>query len=148
MRVYIDTSVFGGYYDIEFKHETILLFKEIKNKKKIPVISEIVIAELENAPANIKALFNKYYEFYEIAFVNDEIMLLAKKYIKEKALPPKSINDAVHIATATYYKVDVLTSWNFKHIVNLNRIHSINAVNLKNGYQITEIRNPKEIIEL
>lgn len=148
MRIYIDTSVFGGYFDDIFRDDTILLFKEIKKKIKIPVISEIVISELEKAPSNVKALYNEYSSFYEIASVNDSVLKLANKYIKEKALPPKSINDAIHIATATCNKVDVMTSWNFKHIVNLNRIHNINAVNLKNGYALIEIRNPKEIIEL
>lgn len=43
-------------------------------------------------------------------------------------------------------KVDILVSWNFKHIVNLNRIRLYNATNLKYGYQILEIRTPREIL--
>ena len=57
-----------------------------------------------------------------------------------------SLDDCRHIALATINKVDVLASWNFKHIVNLARIKGYNAVNLKNDYQILEIRNPKELI--
>jgi predicted nucleic acid-binding protein len=54
--------------------------------------------------------------------------------------------DALHIALATAARVDVLVSWNFKHIVNLRRIHAFNAVNLKHGYPVLEIRNPREVI--
>lgn len=54
--------------------------------------------------------------------------------------------DALHIAIATIHKVDVLVSWNFKHIVNLDRIKKYNGVNLKHGYMILEIRNPREIL--
>ena len=148
MRVYLDTSIFGGYFDDIFKDDTMALFKEIKSNKKVPVISEMVISELEQAPRVVKLLYNEYGKFYEIVSITSEIEKLANAYIKEKALPPKSLGDALHIATATFYKVDVMTSWNFKHIVNLNRIHLINAVNLKNSFSMIEIRNPKEIIEL
>jgi hypothetical protein len=55
--------------------------------------------------------------------------------------------DALHIALATVARVDVLVSWNFKHIVNLTRIHAYNAVNLKRGYPLLEIRTPQEIVE-
>jgi hypothetical protein len=48
---------------------------------------------------------------------------------------------------ATINKVDVLASWNFKHIVNLKRIRGYNAVNLKKGYAMLEIRNPKDLIK-
>jgi len=56
------------------------------------------------------------------------------------------LDDCRHIALATINKVDVLVSWNFKHIVNLTRIKGYNAVNLKNDYQILEIRNPKDLV--
>ena len=46
---------------------------------------------------------------------------------------------------ATIAKVDVLVSWNFKHIVNLDRIHGFNAVNLRSGYPMLEIRSPLEV---
>ena len=69
-------------------------------------------------------------------------------YISEKVLTPKFFNDAVHIAAATTYKVDVIVSWNFKHIVNLNRIRLFNSVNLKQGFSIIEIRSPREVLTL
>jgi hypothetical protein len=54
--------------------------------------------------------------------------------------------DAQHIAMATIKRVDVLVSWNFKHIVNLIRIRLYNSVNLKNGYPLLEIRSPQEVL--
>jgi len=52
-----------------------------------------------------------------------------------------------HIAMATIHNVDVLASWNFKHIVNFARIKGYNAVNIKYGYNLLEIRNPKDLID-
>jgi hypothetical protein len=54
--------------------------------------------------------------------------------------------DAQHIAIATVARVDALVSWNFKHIVNLNRIHGYNSVNLRRGYPMIEIRAPREVL--
>ena len=56
------------------------------------------------------------------------------------------MEDAQHIATATICRVDVLVSWNFKHIVNLDRIHGYNSVDLRMGYFLIEIRTPQEIL--
>ena len=82
-------------------------------------------------------------EFIDISV---EAVTLAKQYVEEKVVGKTSYEDCLHIAMATIYKADYLASWNFKHIVNLERIKGYNAVNLKNGYKTLEIRNPKELI--
>ena len=48
------------------------------------------------------------------------------------------------IALATIHRADFLVSWNFKHIVNIERIRGYNAINIKNGYKQLEIRSPRE----
>ena len=72
---------------------------------------------------------------------------LAEQYILEGAVSGKFYEDALHIAISTINQVNVLASWNFKHIVNLDRIRQYNAVNLKSGYSILEIRSPREILK-
>jgi hypothetical protein len=61
---------------------------------------------------------------------------------------PKSFDDCHHIALATISRVDILASWNFKHIVNENRIRGYNSVNLRMWYDQLEILSPLEIIYL
>ena len=79
---------------------------------------------------------------------SDEAMALAETYINEGALTNKSYNDALHIAIATLNNSDVLASWNFKHIVNLDRIRLYNSINMRLGYRLIEIRTPREILKL
>lgn len=67
--------------------------------------------------------------------LSEEAITHAKKYIEENVVGKTSFDDCVHIALATIYKVDILVSWNFKHIVNVYRIRDFNAVNLRSGYQ-------------
>ena len=146
-RIYIDTSIVGGFFDTEFEKETKMLFQRLENKEIIFVISTVLGKELEDAPLHVKNLLDHYDKTsFEKVVLTDEAKVLAEKYIVEKVVGETSLDDCRHIALATINNVDVLASWNFKHIVNLKRIIGYNAVNLKNGYKILEIRNPKELI--
>lgn len=128
-RLYFDTSVFGGVFDVEFKNETEKLFDMVRNGEVICVYSDLSELELENAPKQIKEHFlnlpDDYTEFVEIT---REVDKLAKKYIDEKVVGKTSIDDCRHIAAATIYKTDYLVSWNFKHIVNIFRIRGYNSI--------------------
>ena len=147
-RIYIDTSIVGGFFDTEFEKETKLLFQRLESGEVVFVISEVLTGELENAPEKVKILLNNYRdECFEKVQLTDEARQLADKYIAENVVGKTSYDDCCHIALATIHKVDVLASWNFKHIVNLIRIRGYNGVNLKNGYTTIEIRNPKELID-
>ena len=146
MWVYIDTSVFGGYFEPEFEVWTKPFFKSIHKNIISPIVSELTVNELEKAPAQVKNLFNEYLPKIKIVQLNDEVEHLAGLYIKEKAVTQKSYDDALHIAVATIIKADVIVSWNFKHIVNVNRIRAYNSTNLKYGYSVIDIRTPLEFI--
>jgi hypothetical protein len=145
LRIYIENSVIGGYFDEEFEEYTKKLFENFKKGKYKPIISSHVITELENgAPENVKNnMSNLDYEEFK---VNDEMEHLAHKYMEQKIVSEKYYSDALHIAVATVIGVDVLVSWNFKHIVNLDKIKLFNSVNIREGYNFLEIRTPREVI--
>ncbi len=145
MRVYVDNSVIGGYFDEEFKESTIKLFGEFEKGFKKAVISDLTLQELEGAPTHVKEFLTTVKT--EMILLDNECIELAKLYIKEKAITPKFFNDALHIAAPTVYRLDVLVNGNFKHIVNIIRIRGYNSVNLKLGYQVLEIRPPNQIID-
>ena len=147
-RIYIDTSIVGGFFDTEFEVETQLLFKRLINREVIFIISDLLDIELERAPERVKNLLYQYPDdFFERVSLTNEAKELGEFYVKENVVGPTSIEDCYHIAIATINNVDVLASWNFKHIVNFTRLKGYNAVNLKNGYNLLEIRNPKDLID-
>lgn len=149
MKVYADTSTIGGCFDIEFKEWSLALFEEFKVGIKLLMLSDLTLQELELAREEVRKKINEISGEYIIhAGVTDEAIGLAETYIIEGALTNKSYNDALHIALATLSDSDVLASWNFKHIVNLNRIRLYNSINLKLGYRMIEIRTPREILKL
>lgn len=146
-RIYIDTSIVGGYFDLEFEVETKLLFKRLVNGEVIFVVSDLMEIELERAPEKVKNLLYEYpNNFFESVMLTEESKKLGELYVEANVVGPTSIEDCYHIAIATINNVDVLASWNFKHIVNFTRIKGYNSVNLKNGYNLLEIRNPKDLI--
>jgi len=147
-RFYFDTSVFGGVFDKEFDAATLQLFERVKLGLIICVFSDLTETELVKAPEIIRDYFKSLpRENLELVIVNDEILALASKYIEEKVVGQTSFDDCIHIATATINKVDILVSWNFKHIVNVYRIRGYNSINIRSNYHPLEIRSPKEIME-
>ncbi len=145
-RIYIDTSVIGGCFDDEFRIYSLKLFDRINLGLIEAVISEVTLKELENAPKSVQQIITDIDEDnITILQSSEEINDLAFEYISNKIVTNKYFEDAMHIAYATYFDIDVLVSWNFKHIVNLNKIKLFNSVNLKEGYKVLEIRSPKEL---
>jgi predicted nucleic acid-binding protein len=146
-RIYLDTSVFGGYFDPEFEIWTKILFDKITQREYKVIFSKLTDIELAPAPEKVRNLASNLpvsqLEFIEIS---DESVELAEQYLNEKVVGKTSRADCIHIALATLHNADILVSWNFKHIVNVNRIRGYNAVNFKFGHKILEIRTPREIL--
>ena len=146
--IYVDTSVFGGRFDPEFELWTTLFFKKIFNSDIILIYSDVAQDELKNAPLKIRTFVESIpQKNIQRVELTEEAVVLSEKYLQEKVVGKSSRADCYHIAMATILKVDILASWNFKHIVNIQRIHGYNAVNLLNGYKTIEIRNPREIFD-
>lgn len=148
-RIYIDTAVIGGCLDREFAEWSNLLMDEFRLGIKKAVLSDIVLREIEQASEKIsralKEILEDIGDIEEIT-ENPEVKALASEYLASGAVPEQFEADALHIAMATVYRVDFLVSWNFKHIVNVNRIRAYNAVNMKLGYPLIEIRSPREVL--
>jgi predicted nucleic acid-binding protein len=149
MKVYADTSVIGGCFDEEFKEWSNALFQEFINGTKQIMLSDLTLQELELAREEVREKVKEVPVQNRVGIgITDEAIQLAETYITEGALTNKSYNDALHIALATLNYSDVLASWNFKHIVNLDRIRLYNSINLRLGYRLIEIRTPREILNI
>ena len=146
LNVYLDTSVIGGCFDIEFSEDSNKIIEAINIGIYNGVISVITVNELLDAPQNVKNLLTEIREYLQILEINNEVINLSNEYLNNKVVTDNYKEDALHIAFATVFDVDVLISWNFKHIVNLNKIKQFNSVNLNQGYKILEIRSPKELL--
>jgi hypothetical protein len=148
-RIYIDTSVIGGYFDQEFEFYSKLFFEKVLAGKFKIIVSDLIETELIGAPEEIISFYKSIpHKQVERVEQTEESIQLGEEYLIEGVVGKTSRTDCRHIALATIVNADILISWNFKHIVNINRIRGYNSVNLKNGYRILEIRSPREILEL
>jgi predicted nucleic acid-binding protein len=146
MRIYADTSVFGGLFDPEFAQPSQALFEEIESGRFVLVTSALVEAEIEPAPEAIRAAFARYTAQAEIAAISREALLLQQAYLSAGVVTAKSTDDALHVATATVSGCSLIVSWNFKHIVHFDKIPKYNAVNTLEGYGPIGIFSPLEVI--
>jgi hypothetical protein len=111
------------------------------------VISNLTEGELLKAPEKVRTLLNDLNIDYEVLKLTDDTVYLALEYIRGNVVGQTSYDDCLHIAIATISRLDLLVSWNFKHIVNIKRIRGYNGINIKNGYPSIEIRSPKDLID-
>jgi hypothetical protein len=146
-RIYTDTSVIGGCFDEEFAEASGRLLNTFKAGGAIIVVSDLTLLELQDAPPRVRAVLGDIPVVHrEDVELTEEAATLAERYITAGVVVATKRVDAQHIALATINRVDVLVSWNFKHIVNLQRIQGYNSVNLRFGYPLLEIRTPQEVM--
>ncbi len=145
LRVYADTSVIGGCEDVEFREPSRRLIERCAQGEVTLVVSAITLEELEDAPPAVREVLRAIdTENLEVVAISEEVRELADRYIESGVLSPAMRADAQHIAAATVAGVDVLASWNFRHMVNLTRIRQYNEVNRRTGYPGVDIRSPME----
>jgi hypothetical protein len=147
-RIYTDTSVIGGCFDPEFAPWSGGLLEDFRRGTYLPVVSEVVAAEIEDAPEPVRDIYAELLQLgAELLAVDEAGLRLADTYQQREILTPKFYDDGLHIALATAARVDVLVSWNFRHIVRYDKIRLFNAVNLELGYQTLQIYSPREVTQ-
>ncbi len=147
LRVYADTSVFGGCFDEEFKTESIRFFEEVGRRQFVVVVSNVTLDELELAPDKVRRILADLpAEQVEIVNTSSQSDELRNAYLEAGVVGPASANDAAHIAVATTCSVDLVVSWNFKHIVHFEKIGGYEGVNSLRGYRSPRIYSPREVV--
>lgn len=146
MRVYADTSVFGGCFDDEFSRPSKAFFDQARAAILSLQTSALVESELQAAPGPIRRFFEEMLPFAEFLDVSAAALDLQQSYLANGVLSPKWASDALHVALASVSRCDTIVSWNFKHIVHYSKISRYNAVNTLCGYGEIGICSPSQVI--
>ena len=144
--LFLDTSVIGGYFDDEWKDATQELWRQMEAGRWRFLSSDVTTDELAAAPERVRELFADTFPAAAVLAISAESERLAAAYMERHILPPKYTDDARHVAVCTVTQLEYLVSWNFKHLVNVEREKGFNAVNLLQGYRPIRIVNPLELI--
>jgi hypothetical protein len=146
MRVYLDTSVFGGCFDEEFQAASQELFDAVLTGGVVALISDTLVGELVNAPEQVQNLLQRVIDFgYERLPLKRETEQLRDAYLAAGVVTAQYADDALHVAHATLARADVVVSWNFEHLVNPSRVRAFNGVNIAQGYGPVIIMTPSDI---
>ena len=147
LRVYVDTSVFGGAFEPEFAVWSQALFDDFRAGRFVLVTSGIVDDETSDAPEPVRHLFEEMVEIAEAAPLDEFALALRDAYLAAGVVTTTHMTDALHVALATTLGCAVIASWNFKHIVHFQKTPLYNAVNTLNGYAPIAICAPPEVYD-
>lgn len=152
-RVYIETSVWGMIapgQSPSLQEPTVEFLELCEARRHEPFISAVVADELRQAPPDIQRV-----TIAKLGSVNPhvleltpEIEALAGRFLREGILPPRRIDDARHVACALVHEIDLLVSWNYRHIANVRKAESFNAIAVLSGLRgQLDIHTPMEVLE-
>lgn len=146
--LYLDTSVISAYYDKRTKDRqeaTVRFWKEILPNYQV-YISEITIEELGDTKNEIlRRNLNKLIQHLKVLKINPKIRDLAKTYIERNVFSERYMDDALHVAVASFYEISYLVSWNFEHLVKVRTKRLVKLVNTLEGFREVEIVSPPEL---
>lgn len=145
--LYLDTSVIGGYYDVEFMAATRALWRLMHRGAYRFYTSRVAINELRGAPLIVRELAARTFaDPTHIFDISPEAYALAQAYLAAGVVPAKFADDAAHVAVATCEGIGLVVSWNFKHLASLHRNERFNAVNLLHGRPAIRIVTPSVLL--
>ena len=146
LRVYADTSVFGGCFDSEFAAESQRFFGLVRAGSVKLLLGEVVVRELAGAPLRVRQLLTSLPDgAVERVPLTPDVIELRNAYLAAGILDPQWADDATHVAAATVARADAIVSWNFKHIVRIDKMRAYNQVNLQSGFGLLSIVSPQEV---
>ena len=152
LKVYLDTSIIS-YLDQkdapDRMKETLRLWELFKQGVYDIYISDIVIREINQCTPEKLEILTEYLDMIDFTIIetDENTMNLAEKFIDFGILKKKSIDDCQHIATAIIAGCDIITSWNFQHIVNVKTIRGVKVITTLEGYKDLLIYPPSILVE-
>ena len=152
LRVYVETSVWSFAFADDapdYRADTLLFFERCRRGELAPCISTVVLEELDRAPVDLRArLLHLVGEIgLVVVAMNPEAERLATAFLRERVVPAGKPEDARHVAAAFQADLDVLVSWNFRHIAGVRRADRFNAVAVLEGYyKLLRIVSPAEVL--
>lgn len=154
-KIYLDSSVISFLYADDapdFQTVTQDFFMNYSQNFDL-FISQVVLWEIgKTVDASLRDTITNTLEKYPIAVLAEdaanELDDLAAAYLDAGILPRSQIEDAYHVAYATVHEMDILLSWNFKHLANVNKEAKIQVENSREGYRHPlRLTSPMELID-
>jgi predicted nucleic acid-binding protein len=151
LSVYVETSVWSQAFaeDVpDIRKATEQFFAEARDGKNDLFISVVVLREIARANEELATQLRRLVDEFAPVVLNfdDDMDRLAQAYLEHGVVPPSKIEDAQHVAAAVASDLDVLVSWNYRHLVNVRRREEFHQISVMNGYyKPLQIVTPPEV---
>lgn len=150
LKLYLDTSVLGAVCD-PGPEDRLAATRRILDGLAAGLwdgyVSALVLEEVSRAHDSVRRKIATVLDKSRVMVLDEseESVALAQAYIAAGAIPSDYEDDARHVAIATLNDINVIVSWNFRHMVNIERKRRINSVNVREGCPLIDIVSPWEI---
>ena len=153
LRGYVETSVWGMVHPMQsaaLREATCDFLAECRRGVFQTHISDVVISEIQQASGGVQEEVLRWIAQLEPVIVeaSPDVDALAERFIAHGILSPNRRADARHVACAVVHGLDLLVSWNYRHIANVRRAEQFHAVALLAGWPSTlSIHTPLEVLD-
>lgn len=146
--IYLETSVIGAYLDKgeSFRRDLTIRWWEHELRNYRPYVSPLVVRELERTREPYRRSYLALIQDLSQVEITEEAAILADGYLARGIFQRKFIGDALHVALASFHKIDYIVTWNFGHLANVHRQARIKLFNTTAGFFVPEIVTPEFLI--
>ena len=146
--LYLETSVIGAYLDNgePFRRDLTIRWWEHELSEYEVFTSDLVTRELECLNEPHRTSYLKLIEGHKSLELSEETAILAEGYISRGIFHRKYIGDALHVAVASFHKMDYLVTWNFGHIANVRKQARVRLFNTAAGFYVPMIVTPEFLV--
>ncbi len=148
LSIYLETSVIGAYLDNgdPFRRDLTIRWFEHELSEYQAYSSILVQRELERIDEPYKTGYLKIISGLERLELSEEVAILAEGYVSRGIFHRKFIADAIHMALASFHKIDYLVTWNFGHLANVRKQARVRLFNAAAGFFSPAIVTPEFLV--
>jgi predicted nucleic acid-binding protein len=148
LSLYLETSVIGAYLDNgdPLRRDLTIRWFEHELSEYNAYSSILVQREIERIAEPHRTGYLKIIKPLERLELTEEVAILAEGYISRGIFHRKFMADAVHVALASFHKIDYLVTWNFGHIANVRKQARLRLFNTTAGFFSPTIVTPEFLV--
>lgn len=149
-KVYLDTTIPSYYFDN--RKETAFLIQKTKDWFRDKArdyelyVSEATLVEASDGTYREKSKVLAFIARWRMLETDPMLDQIVETYVQNYLMPQEYGGDALHLAYASFYKMDFLMTWNCEHLANANKRQQIRIINTRLGLSVPEIVTPLELV--
>jgi predicted nucleic acid-binding protein len=146
--LYLETSVVGAYLDNDepFRRDLTIRWWEHELDEYESYSSILVQREIERMDEPHRSGYLNLIKPLPQLELTEEVAILADGYVDRGIFHRKFIADAIHVALASFHKIDYIVTWNFGHLANVRKQARLRLFNTSAGFFSPVIVTPEFLV--